>query len=425
MKEETKKAFISILKEELVPATGCTEPISVAYASSIASHVLGGLPERIDVYVSGNIIKNVKSVVVPGTNGLKGIETAVAAGAIASKPEKELQVLSSLTDEERCEIKKYLDRNVISVHHSRRNYTFSIVIDAFLSGHEAVVEIAGSHTNVVSVILDGRTLHKKEFIESSAGEKTSRDELDIKSIVEFASTVDIVNIEEIIGRQIKYNTAIAEEGLRNPWGANIGRIILSSYPDDIHNRAKAYAAAGSDARMNGSKMPVIINSGSGNQGITVSIPVIVYAGSMKVERELLLRALVVSNLVAIHIKAKIGPLSAYCGATSAACGASSGISYLHGGREVEIAHSVVNTLAILSGMICDGAKASCAAKIASAVEAGLLGFEMTRNGSEFLSGDGIVTKGVENTINNIVELATVGMRETDRTIIGIMTGECR
>lgn len=425
MKEETKRAFISILKEELVPATGCTEPISIAYAASIASHVLGGLPERIDVYVSGNIIKNVKSVVVPGTNGLKGIETAVAAGAIASKPEKELQVLSSLTDEERSEIKKYLERNVISVHPSKRNYTFSIIINAFLLEHEAVVEIAGNHTNVVSVTLDGRSLHKKEFVESSAGERTNRDELDIKSIVEFASSVDISAIEEIIARQIKYNTAIAEEGLKNPWGANIGRIILSSYPDDVHNRAKAYAAAGSDARMNGSKMPVIINSGSGNQGITVSLPVIVYAENMNVDRDLLLRALVVSNLVAIHIKAKIGPLSAYCGATSAACGASSGISYLHGGREVEIAHAVVNTLAILSGMICDGAKASCAAKIASAVEAGLLGFEMTRNNSEFLSGDGIVTKGVENTINNIVELATVGMRETDRTIIGIMTGECR
>ncbi len=425
MKEKTIKDFVSILKEELVPATGCTEPIAIAFASSIASRVLKALPDRMDIYVSGNIIKNVKSVVVPGTNGLRGIESAAAAGAVSSKPEKELEVLSSLSDEDRKEIREYLGRNVIKVYPSSKDYVFSIVINAFISSHEAVVEIAYNHTNVVSVILDVSVLYSNDALDSRKGEKTTRVGLDIKSIVEFASTVDIPLIEETISRQIKYNMAIAEEGLKNPWGADIGKIILSSYGNDVHNRAKAYAAAGSDARMNGSKMPVIINSGSGNQGITVSVPVIIYAEELGVDRNLLLRSLVVSNLVAIHIKEKIGPLSAYCGATSAACGASSGITYLYGGRENEIAHSVVNALAIVSGMICDGAKASCAAKIASAVDAGLLGFEMTRNKSEFLSGDGIITKGVENTINNIVELATVGMKETDRTIIGIMTGKCR
>ncbi len=416
--------YVNILREELVPALGCTEPIAIAYCSSLASSLLEGTPERVRVSVSSNIIKNVKSVVVPNTKGRKGIETAAAAGIIAGRSDKELEILSSLTDDDIPKITEFLRLHEVKVSPSPRPYVFSIIVEVFSSCHRALAEIAGMHTNVIRLERDDEVLLSVEYEDKKSSGRESRELLTIHDIVEFADSVNLDDVRATLERQIDYNMAIAEEGLRNSWGANIGSILLSAYGEGVNNRAKAYAAAGSDARMNGSEKPVIINSGSGNQGLTVSIPVIIYAGELKAERDLLLRALVVSNLTAIHIKASIGALSAYCGATSAACGASAGISYLYGGRENEIAHCVVNSLAIESGMICDGAKASCAAKIASAVEAGLLGFEMTRVRSEFLSGDGIVTKGVENTIKNIVELATVGMRETDRTIIGIMTKEC-
>lgn len=416
--------YVNILREELVPALGCTEPIAIAYCSSLASSLLEGEIERVNVSVSSNIIKNVKSVVVPNTKGRKGIETAAAAGIIAARSDKELEILSSLTDDDIPKICEFLRLHEVKVTPSPRPYVFSIIVEVFSFGRRALAEIAGTHTNVIRLERDDEVLLSVEYEEKKAKSRENRDLLTIHDIVEFADSVIIDDVGETLERQIEYNMAIAEDGLEHDWGANIGSILLSSYGNGVNNRAKAYAAAGSDARMNGSEKPVIINSGSGNQGLTVSIPVIIYAEELKADRELLLRALTVSNLTAIHIKASIGALSAYCGATSAACGASAGISYLYGGRENEIAHCVVNSLAIESGMICDGAKASCAAKIASAVEAGLLGFEMTRNKSEFLSGDGIVTKGVENTIRNIVELATVGMRETDRTIIGIMTKEC-
>lgn len=424
MDSEIYLEYVNILKEELVPALGCTEPIAIAYCASLSASLLPSLPERMEVYVSSNIIKNVKSVVVPNTKGEKGIKTAAAAGVIAQSPEKELEVLSSLKDEDIERVKEYLLNHEVDVYKSKDDALFSITVVSYQGGHRAVCRILDSHTNVVLLELDGSVIKKKERKNTEEAKKLSYDSLTISGIVEFAESVKIEDVEEILEREIRFNSAIAEEGMRNSWGANIGSILLSSYGSDVHNRAKAYAAAGSDARMNGCDKPVIINSGSGNQGITVSVPVIIYAEELKVDRDTLLRALSVSNLTAIHIKREIGPLSAFCGATSAACGASAGISYLYGGREKEISHAVVNSLAILSGMICDGAKASCAAKIASAVEAGLLGFEMTRNNSEFVSGDGIVTKGVENTIRNIVELATVGMRETDKTIITIMTGKC-
>ncbi len=420
--KNTYNEFVDILREELVPALGCTEPIAIAYCTSICSSLLSSPPDRIDIYVSSNIIKNVKSVVVPNTNGGRGIKRAVAAGVISNKPEKKLEVLSSLSDGDVERIEEYLERAEINVEHSKRPYVFSIIVEAYNAKEKAYAEIAGNHTNVILVRKNDEVLFEKKYEEESRG-KENRNLLTIESIVEFASSLDIEDVRETIERQIEYNMAAAGDGLENERGANIGSILLSSYGDSVHNRAKAYAAAGSDSRMSGSEKPVIINSGSGNQGLTVSIPVIVYARDMNASDDLLIRSLVVSNLVAIHIKSAIGTLSAYCGATSAACGASAGICYLYGGREGEISHAVVNSLAIESGMICDGAKPSCAAKIASAVEAGLLGFEMTRNSSQFLSGDGIVTKGVENTIRNIGELATVGMRETDRTIISIMTGK--
>lgn len=420
MNKELYSEFISILKEELVPAAGCTEPIAIAYITALASSLLKENVESVDIYVSSNIIKNVKSVIVPNTNGEKGIETAVASGVVALHPEKELGLLSSLGEDDIRRIIEFRDEKRIKVHPSPRDYIFSLLVTVESASHKAEAEIAGSHTNVIYLSLDDSVIIKKDY-EEKKSRKRNRDLLTISRIVEFAEECDLRDVEETIERQIRYNMEIAEEGINGRWGANVGSILLSSYGESVNNRAKAYAAAASDARMGGSEKCVIINSGSGNQGITVSVPVVIYAHSLGVEREVLIRALIVSNLTAIHIKSEIGTLSAYCGATSASCGASAGISYLYGGRENEISHAVVNTLAIESGMICDGAKPSCAAKIASAVEAGLLGFEMTRNESEFLSGDGIVTKGVENTIRNIVELATVGMRETDKTIISIMT----
>lgn len=418
MDKQLYSEFVSILKEELVPATGCTEPIAISYISALASSLIEEKIEAVDIYVSSNIMKNCKSVIVPNTNGERGIESAVAAGIVARSPEKKLSLLSSLRDDDIKKITAFRNENRIKVHRSPREYVFSLLVSLRSRSHKVEAEIAGNHTNVIYLSLDGKALIEKEYKEKNLN-KTGL--LTVSNIVEFANECDIKDVGNIIEREIKCNMEIAKEGLGGNWGANVGSILLSSYGDSVQNRAKAYAAAASDARMGGAEKCVIINSGSGNQGITVSLPVIIYAEELRVERDLLIRALVVSNLVAIHIKSKIGPLSAYCGATSASCGAASGISYLYGGRENEISHAVVNTLAIVSGMICDGAKPSCAAKIASAVEAGLIGFEMTRHESEFLSGDGIVTKGVENTIDNIVELASIGMKETDKTIINIMT----
>jgi L-cysteine desulfidase len=414
-------AYIEILKEELIPAMGCTEPIAVAYAAARARAVLGVIPDNIKVSASPNIIKNVKSVIVPNTGSLHGIEAAAVAGAVAGKPDVGLQVLSEITDEQKKEIATSLDKINCTVNASDNGYIFYIGISMTGAGHSSAVEIAGNHTNVITVEKDGKYLLKTDFIENADGNKTDRSVLKVSDIVEFADCVKIDDVREIIKRQIDFNTAIAEEGLKNSWGANIGSILLWSYGNSVHKRAKAYAAAGSDARMSGCEMPVVINSGSGNQGLTASLPVIVYAKELDVSEDTLYRALVVSNLVTIHLKTGIGPLSAYCGATSAGCGAGAGITYLYGGKYNEIAHTVVNALAINSGMICDGAKPSCAAKIASAVEAGLLGLQMQSHDSEFVGGDGIVVKGVENTIKNVSELAHDGMKETDRVIIQMMT----
>lgn len=423
MEERIYREYVQILKEELVPAMGCTEPIAVAYAAALARQTLGFLPESVEVFVSANIIKNVKSVVVPNTGGQRGISAAVAAGIVAGNAGKELQVLSEVTKEQVCEIADYLKSAVIVIEPSEKDYVFDIQVRALGSGHTAFAEIAGYHTNVIQLERNGRVLVHQEYIEQENIHQTDRNLLTVQRIIEFADCVKIEDVGEIIKRQISLNTAIAEEGLRGDWGANVGSILLSAYGNSVYNQAKAYAAAGSDARMNGCELPVVINSGSGNQGITASLPVIVYARELHVTQEQLYRALVVSNLVTIHLKTGIGRLSAYCGATSAGCGAGAGIAYLYGGKFYEIAHTIVNAVAINSGMVCDGAKASCAAKIASAVEAGLLGMQMQMHGSQFYAGDGIVEKGVENTIRNVNELAHDGMRETDRTIIHIMTGE--
>ena len=421
MTEEIKKRYLEILKDELIPAMGCTEPISLAYAAALARKILGDIPSRTVLKVSANIIKNVKSVVVPNTGGLRGINAAVAAGIIAGNADAELEVLAKVTDEQKSQIAKYLEETEISVFPSGGNCVFDIEISVESSASSALVHFAGDHTNIVRIVKDEATLFEKPYAADGKHEKSYRNLLSIEQIVDYADTVDISDVESILSRQIDYNTAIAQEGLRGNWGAGIGKILLDSYGNSVSNRAKAMAAAGSDARMSGCELPVIINSGSGNQGMTASLPVIVYAEELGASREALLRALIVSNLVTIHMKTGIGCLSAYCGATSAGCGAAAGIAYLYGGKTHAISHTIVNAVAINSGMICDGAKANCAAKIASAVEAGLLGLQMQLHGSQFFAGEGIIVKGVENTIKNVGELARIGMKETDAEIIRMMT----
>ena len=418
------RAYGEILREELVPAMGCTEPIAVAYAAALARQTLGALPERADIRVSANIIKNVKSVVVPHTGGLRGIAAAAAAGIAAGDAGRELEVLSAVEDGQLPAVKAYLESTPICVAPADSGLIFDIQITVEAQGHTAFVRIAGSHTNVVRVARDGETLLERDLAQSGGPEKADRGLLTVEGIVEFADTVELSDIKDILDRQIRLNRAIAQEGLRGAWGAGVGKVLLDAYGGSVHNRAKAWAAAGSDARMSGCELPVVINSGSGNQGITASLPVLVYAEELGAGQEALYRALTVSNLVTIHLKTGIGRLSAYCGATSAGCGAGAGIAYLHGGRADELAHTIVNAVAINSGMICDGAKASCAAKIASAVEAGLLGWQMQMHGEQFYGGDGIVVKGVENTIKNVGRLARDGMAETDREIISMMVEGC-
>ena len=420
MDQALYSAYVKILEEELVPAMGCTEPIAVAYAAALARKALGEMPQSVEVHVSANIIKNVKSVVVPHTGGLRGIGAAVAAGIVAGDADRELEVLSAVTEEQVEAMAAYLKDTPISIAASDNGYIFDIQIRANAGEHTAFVQIAGSHTNVIRVEKDGVVLRSLEYTEGGQAEKTDRSLLNVESIIEFADCVNIEDVKAILDRQIDFNTTIAEEGLSGKWGANIGRVLLNAYGNDVANRAKATAAAGSDARMSGCEKPVVINSGSGNQGMTASLPVIVYAKELNTTREQLYRALVVSNLVTIHLKTGIGRLSAYCGATSAGCGAGAGITYLYGGKANEISHTIVNAVAINSGMVCDGAKASCAAKIASAVEAGLLGMQMQMQGEQFYGGDGIVVKGVENTIRNVGRLARYGMAETDKEIINMM-----
>lgn len=421
MDQRIYQEYVKILEEELVVAMGCTEPIAVAYAAAVAVDALGTMPESVEISVSANIIKNVKSVVVPCTGGMRGIQAAVCAGIVSGRPEKKLEVLSVLKEEQKAEVGRLVNNLPVQVKESDSGYIFDIQIKVYAGNHSAIAQIAGYHTNVIYVRKDERILEQKEYIEQQHTYATDRSLLKVEDIVEFADCVRIDDVSDVLKRQIACNKAIAEEGMKGKWGAGIGRLLVQSYGDSVHNRAKAMAAAGSDARMNGCELPVVINSGSGNQGMTASLPVIVYAEEMHVSEEKMLRALVVSNLVTIHLKTGIGRLSAYCGAISAGCGAGAGISYLYGGKAYEISHVIVNAVAINSGVICDGAKASCAAKIASAVEAGLLGVQMQKNGVQFYAGEGIVCKGVENTIKNVGELAKMGMKETDKTIIRMMT----
>ncbi|MBQ1791783.1 MAG: serine dehydratase subunit alpha family protein [Oscillospiraceae bacterium] len=413
-------SYLDILREELIPAMGCTEPIAVAYAAAIARDTLGCMPDSTELIVSGNIVKNVKSVVVPNTGGRKGLRTAVAAGLCFGKAEKELEVIADATEQDLADLDAYLRTADITLKEADSNQPFDLAVLLHKGSDSAYVHIVSHHTNVVCIRKNDSVILEKPFTDDTIQVPENRKLLSVEHIVEFADTVDIEDVRPILQRQIDYNLAIAQEGLKGEYGAQIGRILLLSYGNSVHNRAKAWAAAGSDARMDGCEMPVVINSGSGNQGITTSIPVIVYARECAVSEELLFRALVISNLVTIHLKTGIGSLSAYCGATSAGAGAGAGICYLYGGSYEEIAQTIVNALAINSGMICDGAKASCAAKIASAVEAGLLGMCMNMHDSQFFGGDGIVVTGVENTIKAVSSIARDGMRGTDKEVIRLM-----
>ena len=410
--------FIKIMKEELKPAMGCTEPIAIAYAAAKAREVLGKKPERLVVEVSGNIIKNVKSVVVPHTGGLLGIPAAAAAGAAAGDGSKELEVISNVTEDGIAAMREFLSTTPIEVKFADTPNIFDIMITAYSGTESSFVRIIEYHTNIVCIKKNGETVFEKKKTVKEDG-LTDRSVLSIERIVEFGDIVDLDDVRELLERQINYNMAIAEEGLRNNYGANIGKTLLMQ-GNDLRMKLRAYAAAASDARMNGCEMPVVINSGSGNQGITTSVPVIVYARERGHSHEELLRALTVANLVTTHLKTGIGRLSAYCGAVSAGCGCAAGLAFIKGGRFSEIAHTVVNAVAMNSGVVCDGAKASCAAKIASAVEAGILGLEMFEAGNQFFGGDGIVKKGVENTIASVSRLAKLGMAETDKEIIRLM-----
>lgn len=410
--------YVQILKEELVMAMGCTEPIAISYACAKATQVLDHLPDRIVVKASGSIIKNVKSVIVPHTNGLKGIEVAAAAGALYGDADAKLEVLSRATREQIEELSEYVQNTNITVQHIEQGHVFDLEIHVYYEQEHASVRIVDTHTNIVQIEKNWQVIFEDKT--TSLELKADHSALIMKQIWDFSQTVDIDDVKEILDRQITCNMAIANEGIHNLYGANIGHVILNMDSDCVKTRAKAYAAAGSDARMNGCELPVVINSGSGNQGITCCVPVVVYAKELDCTQEQLYRALVLSNLTAIYIKTGIGTLSAFCGAVSAGAAAGAGIAYLHNGTYKEIQHTIVNALAILSGTICDGAKASCAAKIASSVDAGIMGYYMYKNKQQFYAGDGIVAHSVDETIQNIGTLGSQGMLQTNDKIIEMM-----
>ncbi len=421
VEERAYRNYLEILKRELVPALGCTEPICLAFAAAKSREILGQMPERVLAECSGNIIKNVKGAVVPNSGGMKGVEAAIAIGAVGGNAQKELEVVADIQPEQIAEAAALVKtRAFCEVKVLKSKAPLHVRITAFAGEHRAVVEIRDAHTNIVLLQKDEEILFCEQPKQKKVVEKMSQEEMNVREILEFANTVKLEDVQEIIGRQIEYNEKIAEEGLQKEYGASVGANLLKYYGDDIKIRAKAYAAAGSDARMSGCLAPVVINSGSGNQGITVSLPVIQYAKHLQVSREKLIRALVLSNLIAIHEKMAVGRLSAYCGAVSAACGSGAAITYLHNGTYEQICATITNTLANVSGIICDGAKPSCAAKIASSVDAAILGHYLAMEQEQFNAGDGIVKEDVEQTISSVGILASQGMRETDEVILDIM-----
>ena len=417
-------AYISILKEELVPAMGCTEPIALAYCAAKARETLGEMPDKVVIGASGSIIKNVKSVIVPNTDHMKGIPAAAVAGIVGGDASKELEVIAKVTPEQIAGMRTFLENTPITVEHVDNGLTFEIIVTVYKGESYAKVRIVNYHTNIVLIEKNGQVLMEVKVEGEGESGLTDRSILNLADILDFAETVDIEDVKPTLDRQIQYNTAIAQEGLRGDYGSNIGTVLLQTYGDEsVMIRAKAMAAAGSDARMNGCEMPVIINSGSGNQGMTTSLPVIEYAKELKVSDEKLYRALTVANLVTIHQKTSIGRLSAFCGAVSAGAGAGAGIAYLQGADLNGISHTVANAIATTGGIVCDGAKASCASKIATAVEAGILGYNMHVRNQNFQPDDGLVGDDPEETIANIGRLGKQGMKATNEEIIKIMVGE--
>lgn len=411
--------YLNILKKELIPAHGCTEPISIAYCAALAQSMLKDYPTKVVIECSPNIIKNVKSVVIPGTKGKKGIEIAAAIGIIAGDPEKGLEVISNVSDNQRCKMEEFVKETSFKVIPSVSRIPLDIVVMLSNDTESAEVRVAYTHTRIMHKKYNDELEYKLE-VDDIFNQDNNYD-LSIREIVKFSKLIDIEEIIQIFDKQVSYNYEISECGLNGNYGANIGQVICDTCESSTRNRAKARAAAGSDARMNGCELPVVINSGSGNQGLTVSLPVIEYANYLKVSKDKLYRALVISNLSAIHVKSKIGVLSAFCGVISAGAAAGGAIAYLHDEDYEAISTTISNALAITSGIICDGAKASCAAKIATAVEAGIFGYEMYLNGKNFKEGDGIVSSDIEKTILNVGRIGRYGMIQTDEKILEIMT----
>ena len=414
------KTYVKIMRRELVPAMGCTEPIAVAFCAARARQVLGDIPERIQIQASGNIIKNVKSVIVPHTGGMRGLEAAAAVGTFFGNADAELEVISSVSAEQESELPELIKSVEITVCPLESDHILDLIITSSRGDRSVAVHIEDEHTNVTEIIENGKHTYRASREDASEQEEPDYTLLNIADIFDFANTVELADVSRTLERQIEYNTAISKEGLTNNYGARIGQLLLKR-DNNVRTRAKAYAAAGSDARMSGCDMPVVINSGSGNQGLTASLPVIAYAEHYGKSHEELLRSLTLSNLITLHLKRGIGRLSAYCGAVSAGAGAGAGIAYLLTNDLRTVNHTIVNCLAISSGIVCDGAKASCAAKIAMSVDAAIMGYDMHMNGCQFYGGDGLVSKGVENTIRNISLLGNEGMKETDKKIIEIMT----
>ena len=418
---EIYQTYVEILNRELVSAMGCTEPIAIAYCAAKARSVLGEIPDKVTICASGNIIKNVKSVVVPNTEGRRGIKVAAAAGIIGGNENGGLLVIADIPPGVKYHIEHYLAQADMEVEALDSESLLEVEITVQKGEESAKVHIVDEHTNIVSIEKNGEVIfEKQEGDDAAAEDEPDYTLLTVANIIEFADTCELADVAEVLEKQIRCNMEIAEEGLKGDFGANVGKTIMMEGQNNIRTKAKAYAAAGSDARMGGCELPVVINSGSGNQGLTTSVPVILYAEEAGVSHEKLLRGLLVANLVTLHAKTDIGRLSAYCGVVTAGAGAAAGIAYINGGDRKTISHTIVNTLAISSGIVCDGAKASCAAKIAVAVESGLLGYEMYQNGQEFYDGDGLVLKGVENTIRNYGYLGRVAMHETNTEIIHMM-----
>ena len=420
MNQSVMDAYVAILKEELVCASGCTEPISIAYAAAYARDLLGKQPQRVDIGVSGNILKNVKGVVVPNSGGRKGIAAAVATGLVAGRTERLLEVIAQVEPGQIEQIGRCLETVPIRVSCLPPERAFDLLIEVFHGGERAAVRIVNHHTNVVYAAHNGETVMDRPFTDSPEENLQDKGVLNFHDILEFADTVELERVRDVLERQIACNSAIAQAGLTRNYGANIGKMLLESGAQDIANEARAYAAAGSDARMSGCELPVVILSGSGNQGMAASLPVIRYAKHMHATWEQLCRALIVADLIAIYQKAGVGRLSAFCGVVCAGCGAGAGVAYLCGGGRDMIAQTIQNTLAIAPGIICDGAKSSCAAKIAVAVDAGLLGYRMCTHARDFVSGDGILQSDVDETIRCVGKIASEGMHKTDQVILDIM-----